>query len=80
MIKEESWCDSLQCLHHIVFFFLLNKPHIHTSHSTGMLFMECCHGDVVHVSEFLNGCLMADCHLFDLTHSHTRVHVHVKAS
>lgn len=34
--------------------------------------MQCCHGDVMHVSELLNGCLVVDCHLLYLTHQHTQ--------
>lgn len=49
-------------------FFFKNKPYIHTSHGTGVLFMQCCHGDVMHFSELLDGCLMVDCHLFNLAH------------
>lgn len=42
-----------------------------TSHGAGVLLVQRCHGDVVHVSELLSGCLVADCQLLHLTHAHT---------
>ena len=40
--------------------------------------MQCCHGDVMHVSELLNGGLVMDCHFLHLTHTkaHTHTHTH----
>lgn len=34
--------------------------------------MQRCHGDVMHVSELLNGCLVCDCQLLHLTRSPTQ--------
>lgn len=38
-----------------------------------MLLVQCCHGDVMHVSELLDGRLVVDCHLLHLTtHNHRK--------
>lgn len=38
----------------------------HTSHGSSVLLMQRRHGDVMHVSEFLNSCPVVDCHLLHL--------------